>query len=156
MKARHFISTFVNRIDAKGRVSIPAKFRELLESQGVRAIYCRASTVAPAIVAGGIEWINRQQALVGEHDPTSELHDDFAYTHLGDAIELSLDSEGRVGLPDLLMRHAQLDEAAAFVGLGDYFELWEPRALEVRKLQARRATAENRGQLKAKNGGSAP
>jgi MraZ protein len=65
-------------------------------------------------------------------------------------VELSLDAEGRVGLPEGLMRHAGLDESAAFVGLGHYFEIWEPKALELRKIQARRATAERRGLLKAK------
>ena len=155
--SRLFLSTFVNRIDAKGRVSIPAKFREILDAQGARTIWCRASTSGAAIVAGGPEWIAKQQALVDQHDPSSELYEDFAHSLLGDTVELTLDSEGRVGLPEGLARHAQLDEAAAFVGLGDYFELWEPKALEIRKIQARRATAERRGQLKThKNGGGSP
>jgi len=151
--SRPFLSTYVNRIDAKGRVSIPARFREILEAQGTRMLYCRASTVAPAIVAGGADWMAKQHALVEEHDPSSEMHDDFGYALLGDIVELSLDSEGRVGLPEGLARHAQLDDAAGFIGIGDCFEVWEPRALEVRKIQARRATAERRGQLRAKNGG---
>jgi len=154
--SRHFLSTFVNRIDAKGRVSIPAKFREILDGQGARAIYCRASPVAAAIVAGGADWMAKQQAMVDEHDPSSEIHDDFAYALLGDAVELTLDSEGRVGLPESLAQYAQLDEAAGFIGLGDYFEIWEPKALEIRKIQARRATAERRGQLRTKNGGGSP
>jgi DNA-binding transcriptional regulator/RsmH inhibitor MraZ len=54
------------------------------------------------------------------------------------------------------MRHAALDEAAAFVGLGNYFEVWEPRALEIRKLQARRGSAEQKGMLRVKNGGGVP
>ena len=150
---RPFLSTFVNRIDAKGRVSVPAKFREVLEGQGSRSIFVRASTSGPAIVAGGAEWMAGLYAMVDEHDPSSEMHDDFAYTLLGDTVEVSLDTEGRVGLPDDLMRHAGLDESAAFVGKGSYFEVWEPRALDVRKVQARRATAERRGQLRPRNGG---
>jgi MraZ protein len=154
--SRPFLATFVNRIDAKGRVSVPAKFREILDAQGARSIFCRASTANPAIAAGGPDWMAGLYTMIDEHDPSSEAHDDFAYTLLGDTVELSLDSEGRIGLPDELARHAQLEDAAAFVGLGGYFELWEPRALELRKVQARRATAERRGQLKPKNGGGAP
>ena len=154
--SRPFLATFVNKIDAKGRVSVPAKFREILEEQGVRTLYCRTSTAGPAIVAGGADWMASLHGMVEEHDPSGEVHDDFAYTLLGDTVELSLDGEGRVGLPDDLVRHAQLDDAAAFVGLGNCFEIWEPRALELRKVQARRATAERRGQLRAKNGGGAP
>ncbi|MBP6013003.1 MAG: cell division/cell wall cluster transcriptional repressor MraZ [Alphaproteobacteria bacterium] len=152
--SRPFLSTFVNRIDAKGRVSVPAKFREVLDGQDSRSIFVRASTSGPAIVAGGSEWMAGLYAMVDEHDPSSEAHDDFAYTLLGDTVEVSLDSEGRVGLPDDLMRHAGLDESAAFVGKGGYFEVWEPRALELRKVQARRATAERRGQLRPRNGGA--
>jgi MraZ protein len=151
--SRPFLSTFVNRIDAKGRVSVPAKFREILDGQGSRSIFVRASMTGPAIVAGGADWMAGLTAMVDEHDPSSEMHDDFAYTLLGDTVEVGLDSEGRVGLPDDLMRHAGLDESAAFVGKGSYFEVWEPRALDVRKIQARRATAERRGQLRPRNGG---
>lgn len=155
--SRPFLSTFVNRIDAKGRVSVPAKFREILEAQGARSIFVRASNVEASIVAGGPEWMANLYGLVEEHDPSSELHDDFAYTNLGDTTELTLDSEGRVVFPEMLLRHAALEEAAAFVGLGSRFEVWEPKALEIRMLKARRSTAEHRGQLRAKtNGGSGP
>ncbi len=154
--ARPFLSTFVNRVDAKGRISVPARFREILDAQGSRTIFARASTAAPAIVVGGTDFMAMIHSMIDQHDPTSELHDDFAYAWLGDTVELSLDSEGRVGFPEQLMRHAALDEAAAFVGLGNYFEVWEPRALEIRKLQARRGSAEQKGMLRMKNGGGAP
>ena len=152
--SRPFLSTFVNKVDAKGRVSVPDRFREILEGQGVRSLYARTSTSGPAIVAGGQEWMERQHSEIGEHDPSSEIHDDFAYSLLGDTVELNLDSEGRVGFPEELMQHAGLDGAAAFVGMGHYFEIWEPRALELRKIQARRATAERRGQLRQKSFGA--
>jgi MraZ protein len=146
--ARPFLSTFVNKVDAKGRVSVPARFRDILEAQGARVLYARASTSGPAIVAGGLAWMEQLHAEVAAHDPSSEVHDDFAYALLGDTVELGLDGEGRVGFPDELMRHAGLDGAAAFVGMGSYFEIWEPRSLEARKVQARRATVERRGQLR--------
>jgi DNA-binding transcriptional regulator/RsmH inhibitor MraZ len=50
------------------------------------------------------------------------------------------------------MRHAGLEGQAAFVGMGAYFEIWEPQALERRKVHARRATAERRGQLRVRPG----
>jgi MraZ protein len=153
--SRPFLSTFVNRVDAKGRISVPARFREILDAQGSRTIFARASTAAPAIMVGGVEFMTTIHAMIDQHDPTSDLHDDFAYAWLGDTVELSLDGEGRVGFPDQLMRHAALDESAAFVGLGNYFEVWEPRALEIRKLQARRGSAEQKGMLRVKNGGGA-
>jgi len=151
--SRPFLATFVNKIDAKGRVSVPSKFRDILEAQGSRTIYARTSTSGPAIVVGGIDWMEKLHSLVEDHDPTGEVHDDFAYTLLGDTVELNMDSEGRVAFPDDLVRFAALDEAAAFVGLGSYFEVWEPRALEERKVAARRATKERRGHLRTTGNG---
>jgi MraZ protein len=150
--ARPFLATFTNKIDAKGRISVPAKYREILEAQGSRALYCRASFNHPAIVAGGAQWIAKLTDLVEGHDPSSEMHDDFAYALLGETIELGFDPEGRVALPSELIAHAQISEAASFVGLGGYFEIWEPRALQLRLLQARRAASERRGLLRAKVG----
>ena len=152
--SRPFLSTFVNRVDAKGRISVPARFREILDAQGSRTIFARTSATGPAIIAGGSEWMASIHAMIEQHDPSSEMHDDFAYTWLGDTVELGLDGEGRVAFPEMLVRHAALEESAAFVGLGHYFEVWEPRALELRKLQARRASSERRGMLRAKNGGA--
>ena len=65
--SRPFLATFVNKIDAKGRVSVPAKFREILEAQGARTLYARASTAGAAIVAGGSDWM----ALAARHDRRS-------------------------------------------------------------------------------------
>ena len=149
---RPFLATFTNKIDAKGRISVPAKYREILEAQGSRALYCRASFVEPSIVAGGSVWISKLTHLVEGHDPSSEVHDDFAYSLLGETIELGFDPEGRVALPNELITHAKLSEAASFVGLGGYFEIWEPRALQIRLIQARRAASERRGLLRPKVG----
>lgn len=153
---RPFLSTYQNRIDAKGRVSVPAKFREILEAQGARSIFARASTTEPMIEAGGPDWMARYYDMVEQHDPTSELYDDYAMSFLGDTIELTLDSEGRVVLPEMLIRHAGLDDAAAFVGVGSHFRIWEPKAFDIRMMKARRSAAEHRGQLRPKNGSGAP
>jgi MraZ protein len=150
--ARPFLATFTNKIDAKGRISVPAKYREIIEEQGSRILYCRASFTDPAIVAGGVQWISKLTDLVEGHDPSSEIHDDFAYSLLGETIELSFDPEGRVALPAELIAHAKLGETASFVGLGGRFEIWEPRALQARLVQARRAASERRGLLRAKVG----
>jgi MraZ protein len=152
--ARPFLSTFVNRVDAKGRISVPARFREILEAQGSRTIFARASTAGPSIMVGGADFMASTFEMINQHDPTSELRDDFAFALLGDAVELSLDSEGRVAFPEKLMRHAGLTDAAGFIGLGDHFQVWEPQALEVRTLKARRSEKENRGNLRVKNGGA--
>lgn len=154
--ARPFLSTFVNRVDAKGRISVPARFREILDAQGSRTIYARASNDGSAFIhVGGPEFMTMIYQMIAKHDPTSALHRDFALAFLSDIVELPLDSEGRVAFPEALMRHAGIDGTAAFVGMGSSFEVWEPQALEIRKLKARRNVAENGGNLLVKNGGGA-
>lgn len=151
--SRPFLSTFSNRIDAKGRVSVPAKFREILEAQGARTVHVRAAVGEASIEAGGPEWMSLYYEMIDAHDPTSELHNDFAMAYLGDTIELSMDTEGRIVLPDMLIRHAGLEDAATFVGLGKKFKIWEPKAFDVRMMKARRSAAENAGNMRPKNGG---
>src|ERR1700752_472240 len=67
---RPFLATFTNRVDAKGRISVPAKYREILEAQGSRVLYCRASYTDAAIMAGGSQWIAKLTDLVEGHDPS--------------------------------------------------------------------------------------
>jgi MraZ protein len=153
--SRPFMSTYVNRIDAKGRVSVPAKFREILEAQGARTVHIRMSTVEPMIEAGGPEWMATYYDMVEQHDPTSELYTDYAMSYIGDTVEATLDSEGRVVLPEMFLRHAALEDAAAFIGMGSHFRIWEPKALDVRLMKARRSAAEHRGQLRARTNGGA-
>ena len=45
--ARPFLSTFVNKVDAKGRVSVPARFRDILEAQGARVLYALQGAADP-------------------------------------------------------------------------------------------------------------
>lgn len=154
--ARPFVSTFQNRVDAKGRISVPARYREVLDGQGSRVIYAWASNDGSAYIqVGGTDFMATIYGMIAKHDPTSELRRDFAYNLLSEAVELSLDSEGRVAFPEALMRHAGIDDTASFAGVGSTFEVWEPRALEIRKLKAKRTVAENGGNLLVKNGGGA-
>ena len=60
-----------------------------------------------------------------EHDALSTL--------FSDAQQLTLDSEGRIGLPEDLLTFANISESVAFVGAGSTFQLWEPAAYAAHK-----------------------
>ncbi len=69
-------------------------------------------------------------------DMFSEEQDDLAFALYADATELTPDKEGRIVLPETLAAHAAVTEAVTFVGLGNYFQIWEPAAVERRRAEA--------------------
>lgn len=133
-----FIGTFENRVDRKGRVSVPAPFRQALGQQGFHGIVAFRSYRAPAIEACGMDFMERLGTSVGDFDLFSDTHDDLATTIFADSQQLAFDGEGRIMLPHLLSEHAGIGERAAFVGKGQIFQIWEPAALTAHKENARR------------------
>jgi len=82
-------------------------------------------------------------------DPYSEERDAFATTIFGESSQLAFDSEGRVMLPEALIAAAALSEQAVFIGKGETFEIWEPKAFEGHVARARELARDKRYQLRA-------
>lgn len=122
-----FLSTFVNKVDRKGRVSVPASFRAALTSQSFAGIVAFRSFKTAAIEASGIDRIEEMSARLDALDQFSEDNESLA-SIFADAQQLAFDSEGRIVLPQALAEHAGITESAAFVGLGRTFQIWEPEA----------------------------
>jgi MraZ protein len=121
-----FVGNFTLRLDAKGRVSIPASFRSALTRDGFDGLYCYPALAAPAIDAGGNALMAEIEALIGRFTPFSEERERFALSLYGTSETLKIDGEGRVVLSESLKRHAGITDQAAFVGLGHKFQIWEP------------------------------
>ena len=120
-----FSSTFVNKVDRKGRVSVPAGFRAALAGQSFAGIVAFPSLKFPALDAGGYD---RLEEIAKSLEGLPEFSDerDALASVLSDAHELPFDSEGRIVLPQALINHATISEQVAFVGTGRSFQLWEP------------------------------
>jgi len=112
-----FLSTFVNKVDRKGRVSVPATFRAALAGQTFNGIVAFRSFKLPTIEGSGIDRIEEMSARLDGLEQFSEEYDNLA-SIFADAQQLPFDGEGRIVLPENLVEHAGLGEAAAFVGLG--------------------------------------
>lgn len=123
-----FLSTATNRVDAKRRVSLPAAFRDLLEGEPARAVYCFPSLDHPAIEGITPTRMDQLVDLVDELGPYSEEGQALAKGVLARAHKLDVDDDGRVLLPESLMAHAGIADRATFVGLGRRFEIWSPEA----------------------------
>ncbi len=143
-----FIDTFVNKIDRKGRVSVPATFRAALAAQVFQGIVAFPSFKFPALHCAGMDWMSSLIDSTANVDLFSPEHDDLTASLFSDAKQLPFDGEGRVLLPESLCAHAHLSESAAFAGRGRYFEIWEPKALEDYKAEARKRAAEQQRTLR--------
>jgi MraZ protein len=126
-----FVSTFTNKLDAKGRVSIPAPYRQILAQQDLPGLYCIPSFVSLSLEAFGNALITQFQQRLEKYDPLfSENYDDEAQAVLAQAQSLNFDDEGRVRLPDDMIAHAGITERVVFVGLGQKFQMWDPVRFE--------------------------
>jgi MraZ protein len=141
-----FVSTFINKIDAKGRVSVPASFRAVLEHHGLvdGGIYCYPSLDAPALDAGGQSLAANIDRLLDGLPDYSDERDELSVALYGDVVTLSIDQDGRILLPEALRAHAGLSTHVAFVGLGQKFQMWEPGRFEARRAGARAKVRDHR------------
>ncbi len=121
-----FVSTFTNKLDAKGRVSVPAPFRTVLAKDGFEGIYCYPSLDDQALDAGGQRLVDTIQSLLEDIDPYSDERDHLSMALFGASEVLSVDGDGRMVLPERLREFAGITNRVTFVGLGNKFQLWEP------------------------------
>jgi MraZ protein len=154
-----FLSTFVNKVDRKGRVSVPAPFRAALQGEAFQGIVAYPSLTDTAIDAFGRSMLDEMsrrkldQTMEGGDFEAALLGgagDDLVDTIMAMAHEMPFDGEGRLVLPGALAEAAGITDRAAFVGRGSRFQIWSPEAFEahqasaVDRLKARLA-ARNRG-----------
>ncbi len=132
-----FLSTFVNKVDRKGRVSVPAPFRAALAGQVFNGIVAFRSYKQRTIEASGIDRMASLSESLDEMELFSEAQDDLASTIFADAHRLPFDGEGRIVLSPVLAEHAGITDMAAFVGCGATFQIWEPEAFRAHQEQAR-------------------
>ena len=145
-----FLSTFVNKVDKKGRVSVPASFRAALTGQSFDGIVAFPSFVQSAIEASGIDRMESLAAGIDQFDPFSDEHDNFANAILADSHQLAFGDDGRLVLPEVLRDYASISDQAAFVGRGPTFQVWEPGAFRIVQEEARAKAREQRNALRLK------
>lgn len=141
-----FVSTFRNKIDAKGRVSVPAPFRAVLAKQGPEeSVFLGPDFIADAayegraLVAGGNIHLGAIHDRINSYAEFSAERADLEDTLLASLNQMTMDKEGRVQLPQSLLEHAGLAAPgeAVFVGRGRNFQIWEPQAWAARDAAAK-------------------
>ncbi len=142
------VGRHVNRIDRKGRVSVPKTFRDFLQAQGgaFLGVYAYGLINEPGIEGCGEPFMARLAESVEQFGMFSDDHDEFALALLESAHQLPFDPEGRITLPAELVEHAGLAAEVLFVGRGGRFQIWNPSTYQqhrnelIDRLRSRGAT----------------
>jgi len=129
MITQPFLSTVMGSLDGKGRVCIPATFRQVLAAQSTAGVYLCPSFFEAALDGFGQTALDNLHAKLSQLDPfLSPAHDDAAFAIIGRTQLLPLDEGGRVRLPDPLIAHAGLKDKVLFVGMAQKFQIWDATA----------------------------
>ena len=143
-----FLSTHENKLDKKGRVSVPASYRAYLSSLGYNGIICFPSFNNQSIEAWSQDRIEKISNTIDSLNPFDEKKDYFATSILSESMNLQFDSEGRILITQKLLKHAKIKNSMLFVGQGKTFQIWEPTAFEKFRVSAMKKSNINRANLK--------
>ena len=146
-----FLSSFENKLDKKGRVSVPATFRSHLSSMGYSGFISYPSFNNTALEACSQDRIEKLSNTIDSLNPFEEKRDFFATSILSESVHLQFDTEGRVSFTEKLLDHAKIKKNILFVGLGETFQIWDPKIFEKFRIVARKKAYENRSNLKWAN-----
>jgi MraZ protein len=131
-----FVSHVINRLDAKGRVSLPAPFRALLQQDGADSIYVHPALDQPTLDCGGTRLMRELEALVARFPAYSRERELLSTAVFGMSQQVRLDGEGRFVLTDMMRAHAGITDQIVFVGLDHKFQIWSPERFAERQKAA--------------------
>jgi MraZ protein len=143
-----FLASYENKLDKKGRVSVPASYRSYLSNLGYNGVICYPSFNNQSIEAWPQDRIEKISNTIDSLNPFEEKRDYFATSILSESVNLQFDTEGRISLTSKLLRHANIRSNMLFVGQGKTFQIWEPTAFEKFRANARKKANINRAGLK--------
>jgi MraZ protein len=151
-----FLGTHINKVDKKGRVSVPSQFRAVLADQTFQGVILYPSLFEDGVVEGcGMAYLEQiAAASAAQFDVFSDAQDDLAAAIYGSSVQLAWDPEGRVILPETILAHAGVGEAVAFFGAGARFQIFNPDMLAARQAQAKERLRANRPSFRLKPEGT--
>jgi len=121
-----FLSCYENRLDTKGRISVPAAFRSSLNNDNFSGVVLYRSFTHNCIE--GLS-MSRMEKIANATDQMGLFDgeiDDLSAMLFADARPLQFDVTGRIVIPPELLKHANITDTALFVGRGNSFQIWNP------------------------------
>ncbi len=133
-----FLSTYVNKIDKKGRVSVPSTFRAALAGQSFPGVVIFRSMRMTALEGCGISRMEQLSQGLDSLTQFSDRQQDLAASLFADSKPVPFDSEGRIIVDAEFLKHAGISDSAAFVGCGATFQIWNPDHFAKHQAEARK------------------
>ena len=121
-----FVSKFINKIDKKGRISLPSIFRGALPKDHKNEIILSKSLRNNFIDGLSVDRVNEIAKRINNLDFFSEEHEDFTTSIFSEMLPTNLDKEGRFLIPEKLKTFANIKDEVAFIGQGYYFQIVNP------------------------------
>ena len=122
-----FTGHVINKVDRKGRVSVPASFRnELVKLSFPGIVLFPSPEGIPAIDGAGIDWLESFSSKFNTANPFAAKSRKARMALFSQVERLPFDPEGRVILTRPLLDHAGITDSVAFIGMGDLFQIWQP------------------------------
>jgi MraZ protein len=125
----HFSSEYECRLDAKGRIVLPAKIKaQLPEASGNNIVVTRG--FEPCLVLyPQLEWKKVFSKVSGLNE-FNEDYRNFQRNFLRGNTEVDLDSNGRFLIPKTMLKYSQIEKEVIVVGMGNRVEIWNPSLYE--------------------------
>ena len=117
------------KLDAKGRLVLPAKVKSALPQQSGNNIVVTRGFEPCLVVYPKSEWDKVFEKVAGLNEFNIEYRR-FQRNFLRGNTEVELDKIGRFGIPKSLIKHAELEKEAIVVGLGNRIEIWNPEVYD--------------------------
>ena len=142
-----FLYQHRNKVDGKGRVSLPADFRAAVADSGFSGIYLNVAIDPHCIEGFGQQRLQDIIDMIDGMPDFVEEREEIENTYFAASQPLPFDSDGRIVLNKALREHAGIEDQAMFVGMGRHFQIWSPEAYEARKPDLYAAGRKHKGKL---------
>ncbi|MBI1308858.1 MAG: division/cell wall cluster transcriptional repressor MraZ [Proteobacteria bacterium] len=125
-----FLSSYLNGVDKKGRVSVPALFRTEMAAQTRQTVVVYAAPEGRYLYGWAYDDFVKLAEKIQQLPALSPVRQRLARAILAAARPLNFDDTGRIMVPENLLKVAGIDGEALFAGEGEYFTIWNPAAFE--------------------------
>jgi MraZ protein len=119
-----FRGRYEHTMDAKGRTSLPARYRDVLASIAERRVIL-TSALDPCLVAYTSEEWRAFEERLGKLPQFDRAVQKLKRIYVSGAVEVDVDESGRILVPPVLRDYAQLQKDVLWAGNGRYAELWD-------------------------------
>ncbi|NQT70845.1 MAG: division/cell wall cluster transcriptional repressor MraZ [Desulfobacteraceae bacterium] len=127
-----FRGSSLHTIDLKGRIIVPARFREIIKADDNNGIMI--SRMDSGLVAYTLtEWRKIENRILSLAEKSDNMRR-FRRVFIGGAFECPCDKQGRILIPPMLRQYAELSREIVLVGVLDHFEIWSREKWEKENL----------------------